>query len=137
MIPVTAFAGKKVAIFGLGGSGLASASALLAGGADVIGCDDNADVIAKATRAGVPTADLRHIEWSRISALVLAPGVPFAHPAPHWSVGLARRAAFLLPSWQPILMETANPMSPSLTLALTLRASSCSLTAVEVPLELR
>ena len=32
MIPVTAFAGKKVAIFGLGGSGLASASALLAGG---------------------------------------------------------------------------------------------------------
>ena len=31
MIPVTAFSGKKVAIFGLGGSGLASASALLAG----------------------------------------------------------------------------------------------------------
>jgi UDP-N-acetylmuramoylalanine--D-glutamate ligase len=42
MIPVTVFAGKKVAIFGLGGSGLASASALLAGGADVIGWDDNA-----------------------------------------------------------------------------------------------
>ncbi len=93
MIPVTTFAGKKVAIFGLGGSGLASASALLAGGADVIGWDDSGDTVAKATSAGIPTADLRHIDWSRISALVLAPGVPLTHPAPHWSVGLARAAA--------------------------------------------
>jgi UDP-N-acetylmuramoylalanine--D-glutamate ligase len=93
LIPITTFVGKKIAIFGLGGSGLASASALLAGGADVIGWDDNADVVAKATRAGVPTADFRHIEWSRVSALVLAPGVPLTHPAPHWPVGLARAAA--------------------------------------------
>ena len=93
MIPITTFAGKKVAIFGLGGSGLASANALLAGGADVIGWDDNADAAAKAASAGVPTADLRHLDWSRISALVLAPGVPLTHPAPHWPVGLARAAA--------------------------------------------
>ena len=53
MIPVTAFAGKKVAIFGLGGSGLASASALLAGGADVIGWDDSDDIVVKATQAGL------------------------------------------------------------------------------------
>ena len=46
MIPITAYAGQKVAIFGLGGSGLASASALLAGGADVIGWDDDAATIA-------------------------------------------------------------------------------------------
>jgi UDP-N-acetylmuramoylalanine--D-glutamate ligase len=93
VIPITTFAGRKVAIFGLGGSGLASASALLTGGADVIGWDDNAEVIAQATSAGVPTADLRHIEWSEVSALVLAPGVPLTHPSPHWSVGLARAAA--------------------------------------------
>jgi UDP-N-acetylmuramoylalanine--D-glutamate ligase len=93
MIPVTTFAGKKVALFGLGGSGLASASALLAGGADVVGWDDNPDSVAKATSAGIPTGDLRHVDWSRISALVLAPGVPLTHPAPHWSVGLAQAAA--------------------------------------------
>ncbi len=93
MIPVTTFAGKKVAVFGLGGSGLASASALLAGGADVVGWDDSADTVAKAASAGIPTADLRHVDWSRIAALVLAPGVPLTHPAPHWSVGLARAAA--------------------------------------------
>ena len=35
MIPVTSFAGKTVALFGLGGSGLVSAQSLKAGGADV------------------------------------------------------------------------------------------------------
>jgi UDP-N-acetylmuramoylalanine--D-glutamate ligase len=93
MIPVTTFAGKRVAIFGLGVSGLATASALFAGGADVIGWDDSEERIEYATSAGIPTADLRHIDWSRIAALVLAPGVPLTHPAPHWTVGLARAAA--------------------------------------------
>src|SRR5437879_4355271 len=93
MIPITTYAGQKIAIFGLGGSGLASASALLAAGADVVGWDDSEDTVAKAAAAGIPTADLRHVDWSRIAALVLAPGVPLTHPAPHWSVGLARAAA--------------------------------------------
>jgi UDP-N-acetylmuramoylalanine--D-glutamate ligase len=93
MIPVTTFAGKKVAVFGLGGSGLASASALFAGGADVIAGDDDEATIAKARAAGVPTADLRGADWSKIAALVVAPGVPLTHPAPHWVVALARKAA--------------------------------------------
>src|SRR5262249_12241573 len=93
MIPVIAFAGKTVAVSGLGGSGLVSGSALLGGGADVIGWDDSVDAVAKATSAGIPTADLRQVDWSRISALVLAPGVPLTHPAPHWTVALARAAA--------------------------------------------
>jgi UDP-N-acetylmuramoylalanine--D-glutamate ligase len=92
VIPVTAFAGKKVAVFGLGGSGLVSASALLAGGADVVAFDDDAQSVAKANAAGIPTADLRDIDWSKIAALVLAPGVPLTHPAPHWIVALAQKA---------------------------------------------
>src|SRR5271168_2899415 len=93
MIPITSFAGKKVAVFGLGGSGLIAASALFAGGADVVGWDDSAARIANAASAGIPTADLRELDWSKIAALVLAPGVPLTHPAPHWSVGLARAMA--------------------------------------------
>jgi UDP-N-acetylmuramoylalanine-D-glutamate ligase len=93
MIPVTTFAGQKVAVFGLGGSGLVSASALLAGGADVVAFDDDAQSVAKANAAGIPTADLRELDWSKIAALVLAPGVPLTHPSPHWSVALARKAA--------------------------------------------
>jgi UDP-N-acetylmuramoylalanine--D-glutamate ligase len=92
VIPVTTFAGKKVAVFGLGGSGLVSASALLAGGADVIGYDDNTQSVTKAAAAGIPTADLHTIDWSKIAALVLAPGVPLTHPAPHWSADLAHKA---------------------------------------------
>src|SRR3954447_26157692 len=93
MIPVTSFAGRKVAVFGLGGSGLASCHALRAGGAEVIAWDDNAAKIAQAAQAGFGTADLRQIDWSSIAALLLTPGVPLTHPAPHWSVGLARAAA--------------------------------------------
>jgi UDP-N-acetylmuramoylalanine--D-glutamate ligase len=93
MIPITSFAGKKVAVFGLGGSGLIAASALFSGGADVVGWDDSAARIAHAASAGIPTADLRELDWSKIAALVLAPGVPLTHPAPHWSVGLARAMA--------------------------------------------
>jgi UDP-N-acetylmuramoylalanine--D-glutamate ligase len=92
VIPVTTFAGQKVAVFGLGGSGLVSASALLAGGADVVGYDDSADSVAKADAAGIPIADLHGVDWSKFKALVLAPGVPLTHPSPHWSVQLAQKA---------------------------------------------
>jgi UDP-N-acetylmuramoylalanine--D-glutamate ligase len=92
MIPVTTFAGKKVAVFGLGGSGLVSANALLAGGADVVVADDNAASVEKARQAGIPAADFRTLDWSRIAALVLAPGVPLTHPKPHWPVLLAQAA---------------------------------------------
>ncbi len=92
MIPVTTFAGKKVAVFGLGGSGLASAKALVVGGADVVAADDDAQSVAKARAAGIVTADLRSADWSKFVALVLAPGVPLTHPAPHWTVQLAQQA---------------------------------------------
>jgi UDP-N-acetylmuramoylalanine--D-glutamate ligase len=90
MIPVTTFKGADVAVFGLGGSGLATCAALTAGGARVIAFDDNPASVAKASAAGYETADLRGIDWTAIAALVLAPGVPLTHPAPHWSVGLAQ-----------------------------------------------
>jgi UDP-N-acetylmuramoylalanine--D-glutamate ligase len=93
VIPVSTFAGKKVAVFGLGGSGLASCRALKAGGAEVVACDDDPKRMADAVAAGCAAADLRQADWRTFAALVLAPGVPLTHPAPHWSVGLARAAA--------------------------------------------
>ncbi len=92
MIPVTSFAGKKIALFGLGGSGLVTARALVAGGADVTAFDDNPDSVDRAQAEGIPTGDLRTLDWSKLSAFVLAPGVPLTHPKPHWSVDLARAA---------------------------------------------
>ncbi|MFZ5735009.1 MAG: UDP-N-acetylmuramoyl-L-alanine--D-glutamate ligase [Pseudomonadota bacterium] len=92
MIPVTFFAGKTVAVFGLGGSGLASCHALKAGGAEVIASDDNAASLADAAAKGFVTADLRTVSWANFAALVLTPGVPLTHPAPHWTVLKAREA---------------------------------------------
>src|SRR5215470_11165125 len=92
MIPVTSYAGKTVAVFGLGGSGLASCQALKAGGADVIAADDDAENLAKAAQAGFVTADLRGTSWKNFASLILTPGAPLTHPVPHWSVLLARDA---------------------------------------------
>ncbi len=56
MTPVTSFAGKKVAVFGLGGSGLACARALQAGGAEVIAGNDVGAAGGKRTSACKPRA---------------------------------------------------------------------------------
>jgi UDP-N-acetylmuramoylalanine--D-glutamate ligase len=92
MIPVTTLCGRTVALFGLGGSGLATALALKAGGAQVIAWDDNPQSVEKASACGIETADLRQIDWTKVDSLVLSPGVPLTHPKPHWSADLARLA---------------------------------------------
>ncbi len=92
MIPATSFGGKHVAVFGLGGSGRATAAALVAGGAIVSAWDDNAEAVAGADAAGIPVADPHNIDWTGFAALVLAPGVPLTHPAPHWTVVKAEQA---------------------------------------------
>lgn len=92
MIPVTTFAGQQVAVFGLGSSGLLAARALKHGGADVVAFDDDDRKIADAKAAGLATQNLHELDWSKIAALVLAPGVPLTHPTPHWTVVLAREA---------------------------------------------
>src|SRR6202049_3180927 len=93
MIPITSFAGKTVAVFGLGGSGLASCHALKAGGAEVIASDDGVDQLAAAAQAGFVTADLRKVSWANFGAWVLPPAAPLTHPSPHWTVLAAREAS--------------------------------------------
>src|SRR3569623_3101721 len=92
MIPVTCFEGQTVAVFGLGGSGLASCHALKAGGAEVIAGDDSPERLAQAAKAGFSSAELRSVSWENFAALVLTPGVPLTHPAPHWCVEMAHKA---------------------------------------------
>ena len=92
MIPVPGFSGQTVAVFGLARSGLAAARALVAGGATVAAWDENAGSRATARAEGFDLVDLEAADWSGFAALVLAPGVPFTHPAPHWTVAAARGA---------------------------------------------
>jgi UDP-N-acetylmuramoylalanine--D-glutamate ligase len=92
MIPVTIFAGRDVAVLGLGVSGLAVARALQAGGAHAVLWDDKPSARDEAAAAGFTVSDLASADWSRFAALVLAPGIPLTHPEPHWSVKRARAA---------------------------------------------
>jgi UDP-N-acetylmuramoylalanine--D-glutamate ligase len=92
MIPVRGFEGKTVAVFGLARTGLAAARALIAGGAEVALWDENAERRAAAEAEGLPLVDLAAADWSRFAALMLSPGVPLTHPAPHWTVEKAHAA---------------------------------------------
>jgi UDP-N-acetylmuramoylalanine--D-glutamate ligase len=92
MIRITTFAGRSVAVFGLARSGIASALALVEGGADVACWDDGEAGRDAARKAGLALVDLSQADWSRFAALVLAPGVPLTHPVPHWTVIAAQAA---------------------------------------------
>ncbi len=92
MIAAHSMLDKTVALFGLGGSGIATAKAIIAGGARVIAWDDNPESVARAQAAGIETSDLRLVDWKQFSSFVLSPGVPLTHPRPHWTVDLARAA---------------------------------------------
>ncbi|MFN7054417.1 UDP-N-acetylmuramoyl-L-alanine--D-glutamate ligase [Hyphomonas sp.] len=89
MIPITEYAGRDVAVFGLGRSGLSAARALKAGGARVHAWDDNEETRAKAEAAGVALSDINKRDWQTFAALVLSPGISYKFPQPHRLVRLA------------------------------------------------
>jgi UDP-N-acetylmuramoylalanine--D-glutamate ligase len=92
MTPVTSLNGKHAAVFGLGDSGFITAQALVAGGARVAVWDDNEHAREKARAAGLRIENLALADWRNFASLVLSPGVPLTHPAPHWTVLKARQA---------------------------------------------
>jgi len=92
MIPVRGFEGRKVAVFGLGRTGLTAARALEAGGAHAVLWDENEKGRAAARAEGFDVADLAAADWSQFDALMLSPGVPLTHPTPHWTVDRANAA---------------------------------------------
>jgi UDP-N-acetylmuramoylalanine--D-glutamate ligase len=92
MTPVTSLNGKHAAVFGLGDSGFITAQALVAGGARVAVWDDNEHAREKARVAGLRIENLALADWRNFASLVLSPGIPLTHPAPHWTVVKARQA---------------------------------------------
>ncbi|WP_372604121.1 UDP-N-acetylmuramoyl-L-alanine--D-glutamate ligase [Actibacterium sp.] len=95
MIPVQGFEGAKVGVLGLGRSGLATARALRAGGAEPICWDDNEAARGRAEAEGFAVADLgRAGGFDGVAALVTSPGIPHLYPAPNrviaaaWAAGV-------------------------------------------------
>ena len=78
------YEGRKVAVLGLGRSGLATAAALAAGGATALLWDDSPEARAKAEAAGHALTDLsRDAAWDGVAALIVSPGIPHLYPAPN------------------------------------------------------
>ena len=92
MIDLSRHADSSIAVFGLGRSGVSSSLALAAAGAQVHAWDDDPARRRLAADKGVTLNDLYRLEWDIVRALVLSPGVPLTHPAPHPLVARAMAA---------------------------------------------
>ncbi len=93
MIPVKGFSGQKVAVLGLGRSGLTTARSLRAGGAEPVCWDDNPTAREAAETEGFFCADLRrHGAFDDIAALIVSPGIPHLYPTPNPVVVAAQEA---------------------------------------------
>ena len=80
MITAKAFAGNKYAVYGLARSGIATAQALLASGAEVSAWDANEEARTKAPH-GTEIANLDELDLARFDSLVVTPGLPLnRHP---------------------------------------------------------
>jgi UDP-N-acetylmuramoylalanine--D-glutamate ligase len=115
MIAAHTFTDRTVALFGLGGSGLATARALQAGGARLVAFDDNPKSVEAARAEGIATGDLHDLDWSAVEAMVLSPGVPLTHPKPHWAADLANGAGVPIIGDIEIFVrerETSTPRAP-------------------------
>ncbi len=89
-LPVACFRDAPVAVLGLGKSGIVAAEALRAGGARVMAWDDGAAARDAAARRGFDLVAPQDVDWTRCRALVISPGIPHLHPAPHPAAAAAR-----------------------------------------------
>jgi UDP-N-acetylmuramoylalanine--D-glutamate ligase len=92
MIALAALPHSTYAVLGLGRSGQASASALLAAGKTVFAWDDDPRARDAAVAAGLALTDLATVSLEGVDALVLSPGIPHTYPAPHPLAVRAREA---------------------------------------------
>ncbi|MDZ4134727.1 MAG: UDP-N-acetylmuramoyl-L-alanine--D-glutamate ligase [Paracoccaceae bacterium] len=93
MIPVQGYKGRQVAVLGMGRSGLATARALVAGGADPLVWDDSIEARTRAEAEGFACHDLtRQGAFDGIAALIVSPGIPHLYPAPNRVIAAAQAA---------------------------------------------
>ncbi|KAA0920312.1 UDP-N-acetylmuramoyl-L-alanine--D-glutamate ligase [Aquicoccus porphyridii] len=93
MIAVRGYDGRRVAVLGLGRSGLSAARALRAGGAEAVCWDDNPAAREAAESEGFQCLDLAQPgAFDGVTSLILSPGIPHLYPAPNRVVRAAWEA---------------------------------------------
>jgi len=93
MIPVQGYSGQRVAVLGLGRSGLAAAHALQAGGAIPLVWDDSPEARTRAEDAGFAPHNLnKQGAFDDVASLIVSPGIPHLYPAPNPIIAAAQAA---------------------------------------------
>ncbi|HTR86896.1 MAG TPA: UDP-N-acetylmuramoyl-L-alanine--D-glutamate ligase [Reyranella sp.] len=92
MIDLSPLKGSSFVVLGLARSGLATVRALLAAGIECVAWDDNETSRAAVAAAGAKLADPATIDWTKVTALVISPGIPNLLPQPHPMAAAARAA---------------------------------------------
>lgn len=93
MIAVQGYGGQRIAVLGLGRTGLATAQALAEGGALALCWDDSPDTRARAEAEGLILHDpLARGGWDDVAALIVSPGIAHLYPAPHPVIASAYEA---------------------------------------------
>ena len=96
MIALPATKGVKIAVLGLGKSGLAATRALQAAGANVCAWDDSERARLAAAADGLPIADLNGPALNGAEMLLMSPGIPHSFPKPHPIAARAKAAGLPL-----------------------------------------
>jgi UDP-N-acetylmuramoylalanine--D-glutamate ligase len=92
MIDLGGLKGSSFVVLGLARSGLATVRALETAGIPYVAWDDNESARDAAAGAGTRLTEPAAIDWSRMTALIISPGIPNRLPTPH-PVAAAARAA--------------------------------------------
>ena len=93
MIPARGHEGERVAVLGLGRSGLSAARALAAGGATPLVWDDGAAARDRAEAEGFTLSDpTAPGALDGVTTLITSPGIPHLYPAPHPAIAAALEA---------------------------------------------
>lgn len=91
MILIPGVEKQKIAVYGLGATGLSVCAALVASGADVYCFDENESARAQTANTKHAASHPKDWPWAELRTLVLSPGVPLTHPKPHVIVRKARQ----------------------------------------------
>ena len=92
MIDLSVLKGSSYVVLGLARSGLTTVRALVAAGVEYAAWDDNEASRTAAAQAGVRLVAPDAVDWSKVTALVISPGIPNLLPTPHPMAAAARAA---------------------------------------------
>jgi UDP-N-acetylmuramoylalanine--D-glutamate ligase len=108
-VALTHLRGRSIGVFGLARSGMGTVAAAVAGGAEhVLVWDDRDWVRQEAEKLGATPLAPEDWPWKTLESLVLSPGVPLTHPAPHPVVSMALAAGVAIISDIELLWREAG-----------------------------